>query len=233
MSVQPINISMTYKKQHIRLWFECLQICHSQSEYSFNLKGSKDFYEEWGDVTNIRFDDWFKEKKYLFDDVYVREVNKVSNNPNTVTVTIPLNEKISVITTEVKKIVEKRQSEKLIEMGKDPTQMKSKDLGVGKYSFTQKEIKGLFHYINLEMYKIFLRLDKPPINRNFLIEVRKSFDGRSRSQLRRSVMNLPQLSEFETKYRTNVDLDDVIRSVRRSIKGVEKTLMNVSKGKFP
>ena len=233
MSVQPINISITFKKQHIRLWFECLQICHSQSEYSDNLKASTDFYEEWGDVTNIRFDVWFKEKKFLFDDVYVREVNKVSNNPNTVTIAIPLNEKISVITTEVKKIVEKRQSEKLIEMGKDPTQMKSKDLGVGKYSFTQKEIKGLFHYINLEMYKIFLRLDKPPINRNFLIEVRKSFDGRSRSQLRRSVMNLPQLSEFETKYRTNVDLDDVIRSVRRSIKGVEKTLMNVSKGKFP
>ena len=215
------------------MWFECLQICHSQSEYSDNLKASTDFYEEWGDVTNIRFDVWFKEKKFLFDDVYVREVNKVSNNPNTVTVTIPLNEKISVITAEVKKIVERRQSEKLIEMGKDPTQMKSKDLGVGKYSFTQKEIKGLFHYINLEMYKIFLRLDKPPINRNFLIEVRKSFHGRSRSQLRRSVMNLPQLSEFETKYRTNVDLDDVIRSVRRSIKGVEKTLMNVSKGKFP
>ena len=233
MSVQPINISMTYKKQHIRLWFECLQICHSQSEYSDNLKGSKDFYEEWGDVTNIRFDDWFKEKKHVFDDVYVREVNKVSNNPNTVTVTIPLNEKISVITTEVKKIVEKRQSEKLIEMGKDPTQMKSKDLGVGKYSFTQKEIKGLFHYINLEVYKIFLKLGKPPINRNFLIEVRKSFDSRSRSQLKRSMINLPQLDDFEKKYRTNVDLDDVIRSVRRGIKGVEKTLTNVSKGKFP
>ena len=233
MSVQPINISMTYKKQHIRLWFECLQICHSQSEYSENLKKSKDFYDEWGDVTNIRFDDWWKEKRSIFDDVYVIEVNRVSKSPNTITLSIPLNEKISVITTEVKKIVEKRQTEKLIEMGKDPKKSKSKDLGVGKYSFSQKEIKGLFHYINLEIYKIFLRLDKPPINRNFLIEVRKSFDSRSRSQLRRSMMNLPQLSEFETKYRTNVDLDDVIRSVRRSIKGVEKTLMNVSKGKFP
>ena len=233
MSVQPINISMTYKKQHIRLWFECLQICHTQSEYSENLQKSKDFYDEWGDVTNIRFDDWWKEKRSIFDDVYVREVNRVSKSPNTITLSIPLNEKISVITTEVKKIVEKRQTEKLIEMGKDPKKSKSKDLGVGKYSFSQKEIKGLFHYINLEIYKIFLRLDKPPINRNFLIEVRKSFDSRSRSQLRRSMMNLPQLSEFETKYRTNVDLDDVIRSVRRSIKGVEKTLMNVSKGKFP
>ncbi len=233
MSVQPIKISMTYKKQHIRLWFECLQICHSQSEYSENLKKSKDFYDEWGDVTNIRFDDWWKERRSIFDDVYVREVNRVSKSSNTITLSIPLNEKISVITTEVKKIVEKRQTEKLIEMGKDPKKSKSKDLGVGKYSFSRKEIKGLFHYINLEVYKIYLKLDKPPINRNFLIEVRKSFDSRSRSQLKRSMINLPQLDDFEKKYRTNVDLDDVIRSVRRGIKGVEKTLMNVSKGKFP
>ena len=224
---------MSYKKQHIRLWFECLQICHSQSEYSENLKQSKDFYEEWGDVTNIRFDNWFKEKKYLFDDVYVREVNRVSNSPNTITLSIPLNEKISVIQSEVKKIVQQRQSEKLIEMGKDPSDMKSKNLGVGKYSFTQKEIKGLFHYINLEIYKIYLSLNKPPINRDFLIEIRKSFDSRKRSQLRKSVINLPQIDDFETTYRTNVDLDNQIRSVRRSIKGVEKTLTNVSNGKFP
>jgi len=224
---------MSYKKQHIRLWFECLQICHSQSEYSENLKQSNDFYEEWGDVTNIRFDNWFKEKKYLFDDVYVREVNRVSNSPNTITLSIPLNEKISVIQSEVKKIVQQRQTEKLIEMGKDPSDMKSKNLGVGKYSFTQKEIKGLFHYINLEIYKIYLSLNKPPINRDFLIEIRKSFDSRKRSQLRKSVMNLPQMDEFETTYRRNVDLDNEIRSVRRSIKGVEKTLTNVSSGKFP
>ena len=233
MSVQSINNPMTYKKQHIRLWFECLQICHSESEYCENLKNSRDFYDEWGDVTSIRFDDWWKERRSIFDDLYVREVNRVSKSPNTITLSIPLNEKISLITAEVKKIVEKRQTEKLIEIGKDPKQYKSKGLGVGKYSFSQKEIKGLFHYINLEVYKIYLKLDKPPINRNFLIEIRKSFDSRSRSQLKRWMINLPQLGEFETKYRTNVDLDDVIRSVRRSIKGVEKTLMNVSKGRFP
>ena len=223
---------MTYKKQHIRLWFECLQICHSQSEYSENLKQSKDFYEEWGDVTNIRFDNWFKEKKYLFDDVYVREVNRVSNSPNTITLSIPLNEKISVIQSEVKKIVQQRQSEKLIEMGKDPSNMKSKNLGVGKYSFTQKEIKGLFHYVNLEVYKIYLSLKKPPINRNFLFEVRKSFESRSRSQLKSSHRYLPHMSDFE-RLQTNKDFEEEIRMMRRSLKSVEKTLMNVSKGKFP
>ena len=223
---------MRSKKQHIRLWFECLQICHSDPQYSENLKQSKDFYEEWGDVTNIKFDAWWKHHKYLFEEVMVKEVSKVSNSPITMTLSVPLNENISTILKDVKWIVEQKQSERLIELGEDNSNRKSKSLGIGKYSFTQKEIKGLFHYQNLEMYKIYLRLKKPPINRDFLIEVRKSFDKRVRSQLRRTMVNLPQMSDFD-RLKTNSDFEDVIRSVRRSLRGVEKTLTNVSKGRFP
>ncbi|MDC3275723.1 hypothetical protein OAU74_01475 [bacterium] len=223
---------MRSKKQHIRLWFECLQICHSDLQYSDNLKRSKGFYQEWGDVTNIKFDDWWKDHKYLFEEVMVKEVSKVSSTPNTITLSIPLNETVSTIIKDVKRLVEQKQSDRLVELGLDRSNRKSKSLGVGKYSFTQKEIKGLFHYQNLEMYKIFRRLNRPPINRNFLMEVRKSFDGRVRSQLRRTMVNLPQMRDFE-RYKTNSDFEDIIRSVRRSLKGVEKTLRNVSLGKFP
>ena len=232
MSPQPINISMRSKKQHIRLWFECLQICHSDPQYSDNLKRSKGFYEEWSNVTNIKFDDWWKDHKYLFEEVMVKEVSKVSHSPNTIILSIPLNENVSTIIKDVKRIFEQKQSVRLDELGEDQNNRKSKSLGIGKYSFTKKEIKGLFHYQNLEMYKIYLRLNRPPINRNFLMEVRKSFDSRVRSQLRRTMVNLPQMSDFE-RYKTNGDFEDVIRSVRRSIKGVEKTLTNVSKGRFP
>ena len=232
MSPQPINISMRSKKQHIRLWFECLQLCHLDPQYSENLKRSQSFYEEWGDVRNIKFDDWWKDHKYLFDEVMVKEVSKVTHSPNTITLSIPLNENVSTIIKDVKMIVEQKQSVRLDELGEDQNNRKSKSLGIGKYSFTQKEIKGLFHYQNLEMYKIYFRLNRPPINRNFLMEVRKSFDGRVRSQLRRTMVNLPQMSDFE-RYKTNGDFEDVIRSVRRSLKGVEKTLKNVSLGKFP
>ena len=223
---------MRSKKQHIRLWFECLHICHSDLQYSDNLKRLKGFYEEWGDVTNIKFDDWWKDHKYLFEEVMVKEVSKVSSTPNTITLSIPLNENVSTSIKDVKRLVEKKQSDRLVELGLDRSNRKSKSLGVGKYSFTQKEIKGLFHYQNLEMYKIFLGLNRPPINRSFLIEVRKSFDSRVRSQLRRTMVNLPQMRDFE-RYKTNSDFEDVIRSVRRSLKGVEKTLRNVSLGKFP
>jgi hypothetical protein len=232
MSQQFIELTMRSKKQHIRLWFECLQICQSDDEYSDNLKKSKEFYKEWGDITNIKFDHWWKDKRYIFNDVYVREVNKVSNNPNTITLSIPLNEKLSTIVKDVKRLVDLKQTEKLIEMGKDPTNRKSKSLGIGKYSFTKSEIKGVFHYVNLEIYKIYLRLNKPPINRKFLIEIRKDFDSRKRSQLRKSILNIPTMDEFN-ELKTNVALDDNIRSIRRGVNGVKKTLTNVSKGLFP
>lgn len=232
MSQKPINISMRSKKQHIRLWFECLQICQSNPEYSENLDQSKDFYKEWGDVKDIKFDAWWKGHKYLFDEVMVKEVSKVSSSPNTLTLSIPLNENVSTILKDVKRIVEQKQSERLAELGENETNRKSKRVGIGKYSFTQKEIKGLFHYQNLEMYKIFLKLNKPAINRNFLLEVRKNFDSRVRSQLRRTMVNLPQINDFD-RFKTNADFEDVIRSVRRSLKSVEKTLLNVSMGRFP
>ena len=74
---QSLDISMKHKKQHIRLWFECLQICMSDKKYSDNLKKSQSFYKDWGDVKNTKFDHWWKEKKVLFDEVYVRVVDKV------------------------------------------------------------------------------------------------------------------------------------------------------------
>ena len=212
------RLDIQSRRQHIRLWFERYQICLSDKSYLNNLKKSKSFYEEWENVSDIEFDIFWKQKKYLFDELIVREVKTISKNPNTINLNIPLNQNISTIVKEVKKIVESEKSDKS---------------NIGKYDFSQKQIKGIFHYINLEIYKIFLELDKPPINRNFLIEIRKDFDNRPKSLLKKSISNLPSLDQFETKFKTNVDLDDTIRVVRRGIKSVEKTLMNVSLGKFP
>lgn len=232
MTQQNSQLSMRSNKQHIRLWFECFKICKSDAQYSENLHRLADFYAEWGDVTAINFDNWWKEKQHLFEDKIVREVTKVSKTPNVLTLSIPLDENISSITKQVKAIVEQKQTEKLSALGIDPNTVKSKNSGTGKYTFTQKEIKGLFHYINLEIYKIYLDRGRPPVNRKFLMEVRKVFDDRPRSLLKKSTVNLPQEKDFE-RYKTNADFEDVIRSVRRSMKSVEKTLLNVSNGKFP
>ncbi|MBF9052693.1 hypothetical protein LSUCC1028_00355 [Rhodobacterales bacterium LSUCC1028] len=224
---------MRSKKQHIRLWYECLQICHSLPEYSENLTKSSAFYSDWGDVAAQSFDDWWKLKSYLFDDAVVREVSRASKSPDTITLSIPLNEKPSVILREVKKIVDKKQAERFSDPLTATVRKKSKVVSSGKYALSQKEIKGVFHYINLEMYKIYLSLGRPPINRDFLLKVRRNFDSRTNSKLRETILHIPSVEDFEKTYQTNASVDDVIRSVRRSLKSVEKTLFNVSLGVFP
>ena len=67
-----------------------------------------------------------------------------------------------------------------------------------------------------------------------MIEIRKDFDSRPKSKIKDSMfLNLPTMKKFETQFPTNVSLDNQIRTIRRGKDEVEKTIENVSNGKFP
>ena len=209
------DLEIKSKRQFIRLWFECYQLCLESKNYKDNLKKSKSFYKDWGIVKDVEFSKWFDKKEYLFEDLYVKEIDKIINNPNMINISIPLNQSMSKTLNDVKKLVESKRSKEF------------------NFEFTNN-FKGVFRYINLEIYKIWINLGKIPINRKFLIEIRKDFDSRPKSKIKDSMfLNLPSMKKFETQFPTNVSLDNQIRTVRRSIKEVEKTIENVSKGKFP
>ena len=210
-----LDLQIKSKRQFIRLWYECYQLCLENNNYKDNLKNSNSFYKDWGNVKDLEFGKWFKEKEYLFKDLYVKEIDELINDPNVINISIPLNQTISKSLDEVKKLIEKKRSKEF------------------NFEFTNN-FKGVFRYINLEIYKIWNNLGKIPINRKFLIEVRKDFDSRPKSKIKDSMfLNLPSMKKFETQFPTNVSLDNQIRTVRRGIKEVEKTIENVSKGKFP
>lgn len=223
------HLQIRSNRQLIRLWYECLQICHSQGVFTDNLKRSEPFYREWGNVTDLDFAEWWKRKKHLFEDQQVKEIQRVSSNPYVINVSIPLNRKISNVLSDVKELVQTRQHELMDKLGQNETTQKSKYPKVGKYTFSQKEIKGRYLYQNLEMYKIFLKHGKPAINKQFLVTLYEDLKGRPRSLLAKSIY----LLNDELYEKSNVDLDNEIRSIRRGIKSVEKTLNNVSIGKFP
>ncbi|MDA8552881.1 hypothetical protein N9L14_00605 [Alphaproteobacteria bacterium] len=223
------HLQIRSNRQLIRLWYECLQICHSQGVFTDNLKRSEPFYREWGNVTDLDFAEWWKRKKHLFEDQQVKEIQRVSSNPYVINVSIPLNRKISNVLSDVKELVQTRQHELMDKLGQNETTQKSKYPKVGKYTFSQKEIKGRYLYQNLEMYKIFLKHDQPAINKQFLVTLYEDLKGRPRSLLAKSIY----LLNDELYEKSNVDLDNEIRSIRRGIKSVEKTLNNVSIGKFP
>ena len=209
------DLEIKSKRQFIRLQFECYQLCLEEKNYKDNLKNSKSFYKDWGVVIDIEFSEWFKKKEYLFEDLYVKEIDKIINNPNMINISIPLNQSMSKTLNDVKKLVESKRSKEF------------------NFEFTNN-FKGVLRYINLEIYKIWIKLGKIPINRKFLIEARKDFDSRPKSKIKDSMfLNLPSMKKFETQFPTNVSLDNQIRTVRRGVKEVEKTIENVSKGKFP
>ena len=209
------DLEIKSKRQQIRLWFECYQLCLEDKKYKDNLKKSKSFYKDWGLVKDIDFDKWYNDKEYLFENLKVKEIDKIIKNPNTINISIPINQTISKTLKDVKNLIESKRSKEF------------------NFEYTTN-FKGVFRYINLEIYKIWIDLGKIPINRKFLIEIRKNFDSRPKSKIKDSMfLNLPSMKKFETQFPTNVSLDNQIRTVRRGIKEVEKTIENVSKGKFP
>ena len=163
-----LDLQIKSKRQFIRLWYECYQLCLENNNYKDNLKNSKSFYKDWGNVKDLEFGKWFKEKEYLFKDLYVKEIDELINDPNVINISIPLNQTISKSLDEVKKLIEKKRSKEF------------------NFEFTNN-FKGVFRYINIEIYKIWNNLGKIPINRKFLIEVRKDFDSRPKSKIKDSM----------------------------------------------
>jgi len=205
-------------KQQIRLWFECYQICHSIDKYKDNLNSTKtqNFYKDWGDVVGITFNDWWSEKSYLFEDLKVVEVTKIKKSSNTIHLSIPLSQPSSKSIKQIKEILNTKKTEK--------TPNKS------KYRFTSKRLKGIKLYETIEIYKLYMKLNYPPINIDFLREIRISFENR-RGLLRRYIYNIPQLDEYDRL--SNVDVEDICDVYRRSLRRLERTLDNVSKCRFP
>ena len=226
---QPIIKS---KKQHIRMWFEFYKMILDDPEYTQNLKNSKDYYHDWGKVDQTtKFDIWWKDHKRLFGDEKVQEIDRVSNHPNTLNISVPLNLPVTETLRSVRELIENKQSERLVELGLDPTKVKSKNIGFGKYETTQGvEIRGgVIHVIQL-MYSIWLELDKPPINTKFCMTVVEKLSNRPRSKWIPFILSNPPTEDRRGKMEYE---EDQLRQVRRYIKKGTQICKSVSLGGFP
>jgi hypothetical protein len=64
---------LSHRREAFRLWFEYLRVAHNSPNCDVQkaLIRSKPFYAPWGNVLNVKFDDWWKEKSHLFEDRFV------------------------------------------------------------------------------------------------------------------------------------------------------------------
>lgn len=218
-------------RQHIRLWFEFYRLCLRDPDLQQNLEKSRDFYKPWGNVSNIKFDHWWKTHKDLFGVSQVEEISTVSNHPNSLNLTIPLNQPVSKSIKEIKVLIESKQTERLSELGIETYGLKTKSVSYGQYEVTQGiEIRGKTLNEILLMYSIWFDMGKPPVNTEYCLEVVIRLRSRPKSKW------IPYLLLHEASMDRKGNLrytDDQLRQVRRYIKKGQRVSESVSKGKFP
>jgi len=102
--------ALSHRREAYRLWFQYLRVARGSSDPNVQeaLNRSESFYAPWGDVTEIKFDDWWKQKGYLFEDKYV--VRRLASgerptDPDALIVEIPLTQSPTVLRKRVEEII--------------------------------------------------------------------------------------------------------------------------------
>jgi hypothetical protein len=201
--------------QLIRLWFEFYKLALRDSSLKENIKKSKKYYESWGNVKSKKFDAWFLIHEHLFT-TKVEEIKEMPKHHSTINISIPLNQPIKRSIEEVRKILS----------------IRKKEINPSGYNFTKgKRIFGPNLYQILLFYTIWLDLNKPPINYDFISNVFRKLKNRPKSHW------VPYIIQTEPKRDKNgFYLDDkgnLLRSVRRYIDQGKKVCHSVSLGEFP
>ena len=188
MSKEPQIVT---KRQHYRLWFEFYKLAKfkGSKEMKANFKTLDGFYDEWQPIKkDTRFDDWWKEKGFLFESD-VKEITSIKNNPYTINVSVPLTMPITKIKSQIAKIVDEKQIEFHKSRGiKDPKKMlKSTAIKADKFKI-KGELRGRYHHEVLLVYRFWINQGKPKITDQFINSVEAHFEGRPRSKWRLSAL---------------------------------------------
>lgn len=200
--------------QLIRLWFEFYKLALKDDRLSLNFETTKKYYQPWGDVSDIKFDDWYKSHSHLFL-LKITEIKRVPRNKNVLNVSIPLSQTITESLRQLKELLLEKQTENR----------------PNSYEFTKGiNINGKTLYEIQLIYTIWLDLNKPPINTKFIYEVVTKLRNRPRSKW---VPYIVQIQPKKLRDGSFEYTDDQIRQMRRYIKKAEQICHSVSLGQFP
>jgi hypothetical protein len=209
--------NLLIRKENYRLWFEFYKLCRlsSRKDVEINLKKLGDFYDSWGDVTKIEFDDWWKTHSRLFEQPVVKVVKSEDEmeSPYGILIEVPLNQSVTETLSQLKDILIKEQ--------KSSSKKKKTNL-IGRYQLTEgaePKLKTIRSVLNI--YRdVYLKNDRPKIPK-LLPMVVEYYDSKKK-------MTLPTTLDINQN-----DLDNVLRNLGRWMKWGETIMLNVSSGKFP
>ena len=215
--------ALPYRRETYRLWFEYLRVARNSTLTRVReaLKQSAPFYAPWGDISTVKFDHWWKEKGYLFEEKYgVRRLSagEPPSNPESLIVEIPLSRSPTVLLKDVKTLIQ----EVLATQAR--AYKKSKKAPTSAYRLTEgAEPKLLAVREMLTVYRDVYLKNKELRGADLLDQTRAFYLGRKR----RAKVPTPLLHD---KYG---DKSVAMRNMRRYITKAERVMLNVANGQFP
>jgi hypothetical protein len=220
-----MKTALPHRREAYRLWFEYLRVARTSSLASVQaaLRQSSLFYAPWGDVTNVTFNTWWKEKGQLFEDKFV--VRKLTSgeqpsDPNALIIEIPLSRSPTVLIKNVKALIQDAVAVRA------QASKKSKKVPTSAYRLTEgAEPKLLAVREMLTVYRdVYL---KNPNLRGYplLKKIHAFYQGRKNKRWAKVPMPL-----LPDPYGDTVRAQ---RNMRRYIDKAERVMLNVANGQFP
>ena len=211
-------------KQHVRIWYEFYKLALNDPRLADQVEKSRIYYKPWGAVAGIPFDKWWPSHSHLFEDLRVREIQRVSPNDAVMYLALPLGLGVKRAIEQTKELFTAKQRLISTELGEPPS--KSSKVGAARFRLTKgSEFRGRTADTVLRVYRdVYLPLGRPKIGESFARQVVEHFQS-SRTKL--SVHFLPKVDP------DNPGLPNQIRQLRSYIKRAEEFTSAAAKGDFP
>ncbi len=211
-------------KQHVRIWYEFYKLALNDPRLADQVERSRGYYEPWDAVTGLPFDKWWPGHSRLFEDLRVREIQRVTPNDAVMYLAVPLGLGAKKAIEQTKELFTAKQKLISAKLGEQPG--KSTKVGAARFCLTKgSELRGRPTDTVLRFYRdVYLPLGRPKIGEAFARQVVEHFQS-SRTKL--SVHFLPEVDP------DNPGLPNQLRQLRSYVKRAEELTLAAARGDFP
>lgn len=223
------STKLAARREAYRLWFEFLRLARLSGDARVKaaLAKSREFYEPWGDVTSVKFNDWWTSHGHLFEErLSVRRLahGEQPSDPTSLLIEVPLTMAPTKLVQAVKVIIEQASAEKTRQV----VRRKNKTSATASFRLTEgAEPKLVAIREMLTVYRDIYLTNPKRRGQDLLQAVHQHYA--SRRQKKWQKIPLPLMA----------DMDDIMRvitaqrNLRRYITNAEQVLLNVAGGSFP
>lgn len=220
-----MKAALSYRRELYRLWFEYLKVAYASRdpEVQKALKASASFYLPWDNVTDAKFDSWWKTHEYLFEERHtVRSLShgELPSDPNALVIQVPLNQSPTELTKQVRTIIHEKFAEKERlnrKSKKQPSSIYRPTAGVEPKFLALREMLTVYRDVYLKNPKM--------RGEQLLDAVHKFYEGRKSKRWAKVPIPL-----MKGGY---VGIVRPLRNLRRYIQKAEAVTRNVAAGEFP